>query len=384
MPKKKVSEEMEPVVNEAIETTQPPGEKETQPANDTPKEAPEQGPEESSGLSQDDILMNTSRHSARVEKMSKQQRKDTYASEHVYTENGVTPIETESTQKKAEYIELVNSQKANKILKGKIVGLHHAIPDKPSSPILAEILFGKGYWDVVIPAYLLFDYDLDEKYTSAEQNAKIEEQVQKRINSNVDFVVHTFTKEGIVFADRLAALSMKGVNHYLPKANRPAYLRPGLLVEGNVTMVDRTYAIVEAMGADIRIPQTELSWFHVGDAREEFKVGQKVIVRILSVSPYKTKKYNNSYTLVSVEGSIRLAQKDRRKEYYDSFKIGGLYAATVTYVENDVFVNLAGKMDALVAFPKFGPAPVRGEERVVRITGKDDEKMFIYGVFQNN
>ena len=330
------------------------------------------------------LLHDVSRANSRLETMGKKKKKEVYASEHVYTEYGERDIETESTKKKTEYTELVASQKSLKILEGKITGFHYADENNPTSTILAEIKYQDGLWDVLIPSYLLFDYELDEKYASIETSKTIEKLVTKRIGGNVDFVVQTITKEGIALADRLLAMSLKSVHHYTPQKGKPARIQPGFLVEGTITMVSRTFVIAEALGAEMKIPQDELSWFHIGDAREEFKVGQKVIIRVLSVNEYQTKKYNNKYTLIDVKGSIRKAQKDNREKYYKSFRIGGRYAATVTYVEENVFVNLAGKMDAMVAFPKFGEVPVRGEERIVEITGKDDEKMFIYGVFVNN
>ena len=88
--------------------------------------------------------------------------------------------------------------------------------------------------------------------------------------------------------------------------------------------------------------------------------------------------------MADAEASIRQAVKDPRPKHYNSFRVGGRYSATVTYVEDNVFVNLAGKMDAMVAYPKSGDVPARGDKKIVEVTGKDDEKLFIYGVFVNN
>lgn len=327
---------------------------------------------------------NTSRAGARLEKMSKAKKKELYHSEHVITEYGEEDLVTESMEKKAEYTELVASQKSKKILKGKLTGFHYANEDDESSTILAEVHYGKGYWNIVIPSYLLFDYELDEKYASVESNKLIAQLVTKRINSQVEFVIHTIDKNGIAFADRLMALSMQGVNNYVGKGLNPARITAGKLVDSTVVMVSRTFVIVNALGAEIKVPQDELAHHHVGDAREEFKVGDKKVVRIKSAAAYKTSKYKNAYTLIDAKGSFKDAEEDRRPEYFKSFRVGGRYSAEVTYVEESVYVKLAGKMDAMVAFPKFGKNPVRGEERIVEITAKDEERLFIYGVFVNN
>lgn len=330
------------------------------------------------------IRKNTSRSSARTEKMSKAKKKELYHSEHVITEFGDETLVTESMEKKKEYTELVASQKSKKILKGIITGFHYANDEDPASTILAEVLYGNGYFNVIIPSYLLFDYELDEKYTDKENNKLVAQQVERRLNSTVEFVVHTFDKNGVAYADRLMALSMKGVSNYVGKGLNPARITPGLLVESKVVMVGRTFVIVDALGAEIKIPQDELAYHHVGDAREEFHVGESVNVRIKTATTYKVKKYDNSYTLIDATASIKAAKPDRRKEFFDQFRVGGRYAATVTYVDDNIYVNLSNKMDAMVAFPKFGAIPVRGDQRVVEVTGKDPEKLFIYGVFVNN
>lgn len=330
------------------------------------------------------LRRDSSRSGSRVEKMSKAKKKEMYHSEHVITEYGEEELVTESMEKKEEYTELVASQKSKKILKGKITGWRYANEDDQTSTILAEVSYGKGFFDILIPSYLLFDYDLNEKHATKEENDIIAQQITKRINSNVDFVVATIQNTGLVIADRLLALSLKGVNNYVGKNLDLPRVRSGLLVDGNIVLVSRTFVIVEALGAEIHVPQDELAYHHVGDAREEFNVGDKVIVRILSATPYKVSKYDNNYTLIDAKGSIKSAKPDRRKEHFDRFRIGGRYAAEVTYVEESVYVRLADKMDAMVAFPKFGKNPVRGDERIVEITGKDEDRLFIYGVFVNN
>ena len=331
-----------------------------------------------------EIRKNASRAGSRVEKMSKAKKKEVYSSEHVITEFGEETLQTESMEKKKEYSELVASQKSKKILKGRITGFHYANEDDPTSTILAEIDYGKGLHNILIPSYLLFDYELDEKHATKEANRTIAQLVQRRINAPIDFVVQTIDKNGVAYADRLLALSLKGVNNYVGKGLNPARITSGLLVESTVVMVSRTFVIVDALGAEIKIPQNELSYHHIGDAREEFHVGDKVNVRILSACEYKVSKYNSNYTLIDAKASIKAATPDKRKEYFDNFRVGGRYAAKVTYVEDNIYVNLANKMDAMVAFPKFGDNPVRGDERIVEVTGKDPDKLFIYGVFVQN
>lgn len=350
---------------------------------------------ETENLSSDEIdevilaMRNTSRKGARVEKMSKAQKKEMYASEHVITESGTTEIETVSTQKKAEYVELVASQKSKRILSGILTGCHYANPDDKASTILAEISYGNGFFPIVIPSYLLFDYETSDKNETheqkLEQNKQIEQIINRRLMARIKFVVRTIDKQNTVWADRLMAMDIEGSINYRSKTAAKPRITPGLLVKGTIVFTSKRSVIVEALGAEVMIPYEELSYRHVGNAREEFHVGDDQIVRILSVSPYKVKKQgSNEYTLINATGSIKSIAPDRTQEYYDSIREGGVYACEVTWVEDDVFVLVAGKMDALVAFPKTGKVPERGETRIMRVTGKDDSKKRIFGVFVNN
>ena len=64
---------------------------------------------------------------------------------------------------------------------------------------------------------------------------------------------------------------------------------------------------------------------------------------------------------------------------------GSECAAEITYIEDSgVYCRLRGGMDCLCALPRFGQNPRRGQKRVVRITEKDADRLFVYGVFVNN
>ena len=71
---------------------------------------------------------------------------------------------------------------------------------------------------------------------------------------------------------------------------------------------------------------------------------------------------------------------------FAKYNIGDVRKAEVTYVyEKGIFVQLNNKqMDALVAAPRFGTMPKVGDIKVVRITGRDEENLFLYGQFVNN
>ena len=73
-----------------------------------------------------------------------------------------------------------------------------------------------------------------------------------------------------------------------------------------------------------------------------------------------------------------------RNKYFDEFKPGDIYAGIITGItESGVYVNLDQRMDCLCKFPKSGHRfPIMGEQAVVRVNSKDEEKKFIYGTLR--
>lgn len=73
--------------------------------------------------------------------------------------------------------------------------------------------------------------------------------------------------------------------------------------------------------------------------------------------------------------------------YFDDFTEGGKYMATITGFsynkkgDLNVFVNLAGKLDAICKAPAFGAMPEIGENRIVMVTEMDAERKRLFGVF---
>jgi len=344
----------------------------------------------------DEAILNArnkvSRGAFPLESASKTAKKKIYHSEHILTEDGDAEVETYGVIRRREMLELISSARSNKILKGTITGYREVDTNSKDSDemMLAEVEYGTGTMEVLIPSFLLFNYDVakydtkDAEGTYREYRDSIKRSLASRIGSEIEFVVTQVNeKDGIAYADRLKAMSLKGVFNYakLQRDSKPNII-PGMLIQAVITQTARTFVIASAFGAEFRIPYEELSWLHIGDARNEFKVNQKINCKVLAVTKTTVTKYKNNYTLINVTASVKQAEPDMRKVYFDRFKEGGKYKAEVIWVsESGIFCKLNKYTDVLVAFPKFGDLPVRGEVRIVSIFKKDDEKMQLAGTF---
>lgn len=333
----------------------------------------------------EDIAHKTSRFAHELAKASKKAKQEMYRSEHVITEYGDDDVETESTLLKKDYLELVASSKSQKILEGKVVGFRYAGETRKST-ILAEIEYGTGLYTILIPSYLMYDYEMSQ-YVEPDMIQRVENNIMRRIGGRIKFIIrHVDEATQTAYADRLMAQSIIGHDNYirLTRDGKPRIIE-GQIVKGQVIYTTSKGIVVDALGTDISIRKEELSHSYVGDARDEYKVGDSVNVKIGKIKEVLVEKNETNYKLIKATGSVKDAKVNHKERLYPQFKIDGVYAATVTYVEEaGAFCRLKGEVDCLVALPRFGENPVRGDERIVKITEKDDERMYLYGIFLSN
>ena len=332
------------------------------------------------------ITYMTSRDTFSGEIATKEKRKELLSGERVVTMTGFQPAETLESIRDAEYKELKGSATQGRILQGEIIGVRQSDPDRPDSMVLADVLYKTGSFKVSIPSNLLFDYD-EEEYVGTDGAKEIMALAQQRISTSISFVP-AFVQEadGICFGDRLRAMSMIGVQRYLktrPGEDCPDVI-PGCLVESRIVTVAKNFIIVDALGVDIKIPQDELSYLHIGDARNSFTLDKTINVKILSISDKTVTHGRNTYHLVKAKGSIKQAYSNQRAINFNHFPVGTTVSARITYINEDgnVFCEInGGKMDCLCRYPKGGNMPAVGQKRAVRITHRDEEKQFLFGEF---
>ncbi|MBO5551570.1 MAG: S1 RNA-binding domain-containing protein [Lachnospiraceae bacterium] len=335
---------------------------------------------------EEEIRLKSSRNYFPGAKASKDIKKMLMSSEHVVTEDGDEEVDTYAKTRNREYLELLGSAKSGQILEGEITGIRQANPDNETSTILVDVSYGANTYKVTIPSYLLYYYE-ESAYATAEGARNLKQAIKKRLGSKIRFCAsYVDQASGICYADRLKALDITGTRHYLKpwKGTDDPHVFPGIIVKSRVVAVSRTYVIVDALGAEITIPNEELSYMKIGDARTKFSVDQSVNVKILTVSEMNIKRNKDHYRLVKATGSIRQAYPDLRAQHYSQYDVGRLVTGRITWIDDssNVFCELnGGEIDCVCDWPQFGPSPVVGQKRVIRITSRDDNKLFLYGRF---
>ncbi len=334
---------------------------------------------------ENDVEWNVAFYGARHETMSKELTAEKFDQLQIKSENPNEELQTAATERRKEWEDLTRSQAAHMWLEGTVSGITPLDSESDMPYLCASIKYGEGHWEILIPSFLLFDYDHNEKHKTREEYEYVQTSLIRRMGSPVKFIVRTMDKNGRVWADRLEAMSTQSIASYTTRDGSRPRIRVGMLVDAVITQRNTKSIIAEAFGAEFVIPRDKLSSVYIDDLKTEdrYEVGNHVICKITKVTEKTVTKNNNAYRLFDVEASVKDAEEEENRKVYNSYKIGGIYPAVITGIDKSIYVTLTdkNKQTAMIAFPKTGARPIVGRQRVVQVTEKDDERMFIWGIF---
>ena len=281
---------------------------------------------------------------------------------------------------KADMLELNASAHSGKVLEGRIVGTRTAGDSKVSTN-LAVVGYGNQTCEVLIPDYLLFNYDVKD-IRDPDKQKKLQARLVRMIGTEIKFVVKQFDqKTKTAYADRLKALEQEAYNNYvrnLTTTGKPR-VQVGDIVQGQVTAVYRNRIVVCALGSETTIYQdqkkgiTEASWYHLSDLSMAFKKNMIVPCKVMAVHEAEVNKYGEKYTMVVTELSIKRCEENPQEKYFDLYKEGQFCECLVTNVSesaNGIYgiINGIGKVDVMIAYPTYGEIPKVGDFRTIKIT----------------
>lgn len=265
------------------------------------------------------------------------------------------------------------------ILTGTVIGVEEMEALKTAVAVV-KLDNTAGYYRILIPASRMMMYDAARPQD--QENAV--HTLGYRIGQPIKFhVIRVDEANATAFCSRLDAMQMESGKTYKKQRGEAPLIVEGSICEGTITSVRKGGCYIEVGGAETYVPKMEMSWNFVTACTDEFKIGQKINVKIKKIQAVKYATADGtSYNLFNIEASAREARNNPVKYFYNHFNIGQQYQAVVTdmNVENKtVFVSLGpGKMDAAVFIPNFF-TPARGDRVIVQITEKVDAEHRIYG-----
>ena len=270
---------------------------------------------------------------------------------------------TPEARRRQDIIDLSESMKSRRVITGTIAGIEHM----DESPDLAYAVVYHGAFKVIIPASEMFEFDEDaaDNYRGAT--------LSRRLGAEIDYVVKGIeTDAGVAAGSRLEAMRQRRREYYLDTdRNGHHQLEAGDIAEARVVSVIRPGTFVELFGIEQFIPLEELSYLRWVDATPHFRVGDRVLVKILELA---RSDRNN----ISLKLSVKQAGEDAFKQAISRFKVGNIYVGNVTMITAvGVFVSFEN-VSCLCQFPKR-KRPAIGSPVTVRILGVDLERLRLWG-----
>ena len=243
-------------------------------------------------------------------------------------------------------------------------------PEKPEiKALMKEKKEPTSIYSVYIPAPMFFFMRRPEQFEGPEGMRNLLRVMRSKINAIVEFVVYDIRPDdNRVIGSRIRAMQLKAHEYYLDP--RTKKIAPGTKAYARVTETGQSGITVEVCGAECFIHNSELSWLHLNNASEMFKVGQSIPVVVKSVDVGKIEVNGRNTAFVDITASVKEAKKNPMELYDADYNIGAMYPGVVTYrlPEGLYIVRIDDKVECICYPPAFG-TPGIGTE--VSITLKD-------------
>ena len=298
-----------------------------------------------------------------------QEKKD---SAPVLTLSADSEVETPQSREDTIWHELQNAYRTRKILTGHLSGMEQL----EGGGTIAVVYYQE--MRVVIPlSEMMIDLPNDQEHDYGEMVLRQRKILGNMLGAEIDFIVRGLDKTThSVVASRKEAMYKKRQIFYLDTDNDGMYrVYDGRLVQARVIAVAEKVVRVEIFGIDYPILARDLSWDWIGDARERFSVGDRVLVRILKVQ--RDEKPEN----ISVTADIKSVSNNSIRENLKKCRVQGKYAGKVTDVyKGIVYIRLSNGVNAVAHSCYDARTPGKKDDVSFVVTRIDEERGVAVGI----
>ena len=196
------------------------------------------------------------------------------------------------------------------------------------------------------------------------------------LTAEIDFIVRGLDNTArSVVASRKAAMLRKRQTFYLD-ANEEGIpmIYEGRVVQARVIGVAEKVLRVEVFGVECTIFARDLSAAWFGDAREYYSVGDRVLVRVLTID-------RGDINHISITADIRSVSSAANQSNLDKCVLQGKYAGRVTDVRHGVvFIRLNNGVNAVAHTCYDRRMPGKKDDVSFAVTRLDEERGIAVGI----
>lgn len=292
--------------------------------------------------------------------------------DYVLTIEARSHIQTEQEQQEIVWHELRNSHIAGRILTGTLDGV-----EQTESGLTIVVVDYKGF-RVAIPLKEMMLYSGPELHGS--ERVRLMDRLNRilvtMMGAEIDFIVRGIDANSrSVVASRKGAMLRKRQTFYMDTNELgETMIYEGRVVQARVIGVAEKVLRVEVFGVECPIFARDLSWTWFGDARDQYSVGDRVLVRVLTID---RKNLND----ISITADVRSVSSATSQEALKKIVVQSRYAGRVTDVRNGVvFIRLNNGVNAIAHTCYDRRMPGKKDDVSFAVTRLDEERGIALGI----
>lgn len=295
-------------------------------------------------------------------------RRDSY----ILTVDAKDRIETEEERREVIWHEIKTSHIAGRILTGTLDGVEQT----PSGRTIVVVDY-KGY-RIAIPLKEMMLYSGPVPYGAKYKPfmERMNSILATMLTAEIDFIVRGLDNTArSVVASRKAAMLRKRQTFYLDtNEDGVPMIYEGRVVQARVIGVAEKVLRVEVFGVECTIFARDLSAAWFGDAREYYSVGDRVLVRVLTID-------RDDINHISITADIRSVSSAANQSNLDKCVLQGKYAGRVTDVRHGVvFIRLNNGVNAVAHTCYDRRMPGKKDDISFAVTRLDEERSIAVGI----
>ena len=281
-------------------------------------------------------------------------------------------ILTEAERQEIVWHEIRNSHISQQILTGSLDSMERT----PSGITVAVAIYKRFRIVIPLKEMLVLPSRWPSREARAEAMAQLPRLVNMRMGCEIDFIVRGIdSKKRSIVASRRAAMLRKRQAFYMERgdAGEPM-IYPGRIVQARVVAVADKVIRVEVFGVECAIRASGISWEWIGNARDLYSVGDRVLVRVLSVERPNVEN-------ISIKADIRSISKNTNYDNLSKCKPQDKYVGRVTdTIGGVVFIRLNNGVNAIAHTCKDPRRPGRKDDVSFIVTKLDEEQGVAIGI----
>ena len=194
------------------------------------------------------------------------------------------------------------------------------------------------------------------------------------LGCEIDFIPLGIDSENYsVVASRIKAMQAKRIQFYGKDKNGIAKISEGQIVQGRVISVAEKTVRFEVFGAECTVVARDLSWEWLGDAKDKFRVGDRVLLKIESV------EYKESDVVIAC--NVKAVTENKISERLLRCKVGGKYSGRITDIYKGVtFIKLDIGVNAVAHSCSDRRMPGKNDDISFVVTRIDTEQKVAVGI----